>query len=842
MAIKDYITDTLEATHCLSFDNTGEEIPNTGSASPTKISWWNYFFEDKPVAYWVSYSLATNNKDWDDESRENWATLERKKDINDWSDWDDSTSYDWKYKERTLLLWARQKTYETTSVIYEQGAQVNNHAFFWWIWQTLTYQAADDWRPFLIAQAQFLPQDERNYLLTGIWQHYDYNPDWDNNRILFYVNWVLQQIAERVTNQDWFPSHSWDINVWNTDDDLKSYNEWVMKSAIRQSNVNWLTMINNKSLTEEEIREFFERTVIPEYVLEGTLEEIQEQLDNFKWSEFKDINCVFEIRQPSDVDWDFRLFVDNINFIQHKWTRDIAIQYVWPNKLILENCNWANTEEVSTPPEKDLDWWTTIIQGWWTIEVLNKRIRYFDNAEIVNSQNDKLVIEWWDTYTLNGWTITEIENVSWNDVVVYLKNWAPIPTLIETSWTITIVNNMYIQFKNITENASLYVQDDTWNKFVYEVDLSWDYLLTIPREYHWKTFKAVVKKPWYNHQLSEFTVNEWAYVEINVNLTKRLNADWTDMYLWTTTDLVDIEFDDINQANILIWDWYAPLQATFDETEIALTTEAGMKWLINIWSVCSQFNSAGWDYLFMWTKWRLKRRDSWDGNATLNAFAMSADWQPVDDSNWDVKFLTSDTPTAIAKAVWSAIISEHITTWSFWEKIQNLDTSKLDVAVSSRLASNDTRLNNLDATISSRKPDVVDFTDNDRNKLNSLESTIPANVDTLITEKHWEWLYNQRINWIGGMQDAKLASLIKELKKDIQKELENMWKTIEDDYRIDYLEDKINEIISSNNKIAKKLLNKKTSKKERKDIISEILQESILEDILQDSLIEDILK
>jgi hypothetical protein len=78
-----------------------------------------------------------------------------------------------------------------------------------------------------------------------------------------------------------------------------------------------------------------------------------------------------------------------------------------------------------------------------------------------------------------------------------------------------------------------------------------------------------------------------------------------------------------------------------------------MVWLASGKSDTSQFNSAGGDYLFLSTGWRLRRASAGDANATLNAFAVSADGTVVDDVNGGVQFLNSDSPTAIAAAVWA---------------------------------------------------------------------------------------------------------------------------------------------------------------------------------------------
>ena len=90
-------------------------------------------------------------------------------------------------------------------------------------------------------------------------------------------------------------------------------------------------------------------------------------------------------------------------------------------------------------------------------------------------------------------------------------------------------------------------------------------------------------------------------------MPEKLNPDGSAMYQGTTSAYVAISFTGTTQANIDIANGTAELQPTFDETEDALVTNAGMTWLASGKSDCSQFNSAGGDHLFMSTGWRLRR-------------------------------------------------------------------------------------------------------------------------------------------------------------------------------------------------------------------------------------------
>jgi hypothetical protein len=78
-----------------------------------------------------------------------------------------------------------------------------------------------------------------------------------------------------------------------------------------------------------------------------------------------------------------------------------------------------------------------------------------------------------------------------------------------------------------------------------------------------------------------------------------------------------------------------------------------MQWLSAGKSDLAIFNSGGGDYLFMSDDWRLKRASVGDANATIQAFVSSSQGAIVDGTNGSVQFITSDTPAAIAAAVWA---------------------------------------------------------------------------------------------------------------------------------------------------------------------------------------------
>lgn len=198
--------------------------------------------------------------------------------------------------------------------------------------------------------------------------------------------------------------------------------------------------------------------------------------------------------------------------------------------------------------------------------------------------------------------------------------------------------------------AAVYVKDNSNAQVAYSASVTGTYERVIPFG-STGTWSAVTKPKGYRHAYSNFTASTGGTFLFTPSMPQKLNPDGSAMYTATPSALCAVSFTGTAQANIDLGDGTVSLQAAFDETEDALVTNNGMIWLASGKSDTSQFNSAGGDYLFLSTGWRLRRATAGDANATLNAFAVSADGTVVDDVNGGVQFLTSDSPTAIAAAV-----------------------------------------------------------------------------------------------------------------------------------------------------------------------------------------------
>lgn len=172
------------------------------------------------------------------------------------------------------------------------------------------------------------------------------------------------------------------------------------------------------------------------------------------------------------------------------------------------------------------------------------------------------------------------------------------------------------------------------------------------------TWRWVAKAPGREHATGTFTPGAGGAFSYAPVLTQKLTPSGDPMYTGTTSALVSVSIPGTTTAYIDIGDGTAPLQESFNETELALVTQAGLEWLAAGKDDVSVFDSGSGDYLFLTAGWRLRRASAGDANAAIEAYVASADGTIVDDTNGPVLYLTSNTPAAIAAAVWAYIDRE----------------------------------------------------------------------------------------------------------------------------------------------------------------------------------------
>ena len=170
------------------------------------------------------------------------------------------------------------------------------------------------------------------------------------------------------------------------------------------------------------------------------------------------------------------------------------------------------------------------------------------------------------------------------------------------------------------------------------------------------TWTWVVKRAGYEHAVGTFDPSLGGVTDARPSTPQKVTPEGQPMFTAAPSALVTVNIGD--EAAVSIGDGMASLQGTFDAIEISLMTLNGMRWIAGGGDDCSIFNSAGGDYLFLTAGWRLKRDSIMSSNAGINAFVVSTEGVPVDESNGPVRFLTSDATTSIAAAVRAALIPD----------------------------------------------------------------------------------------------------------------------------------------------------------------------------------------
>ena len=439
MGIISYL-QSLGATHLFTLDNSGTSSSDDkgNSTTPTNIDSGNYSFQTNPVCEGVLQSLSVTSST---SATTEGAVFANKGDIN-------LSPLPYSTGTRSLLIWFKQTVIQNPTCIYEQGGGNNNFAFMGGA--LTTWQAADAGQPFLIVQSKSLAQENRSYNLVGVWEYHTQHSG-SGNRILFYINGILQGITES-TGTGPFPAHSGDIACGNSRDPLQSFAGTNLQSQTTAKNCNFMGMFNNVSLTQAECREIFERTTFADVTIApDTVSNQQAALDVLIGNTYENTNCAIRIIQATDAT-DYRLFIDNITFNADPNLEDISIQFVGNGILTLENTNGTVIKYTSTPIEVE----TTSItySGGGSVVIANNTKRVKTNQTITNSTATKLVFDGsGTTYTVSAGTISNYENVTGNTVVVTLLDNATVPTLIETSGSIILNQPVFITNPNIIQGS-----------------------------------------------------------------------------------------------------------------------------------------------------------------------------------------------------------------------------------------------------------------------------------------------------------------------------------------------------------------------------------------------------
>lgn len=277
------------------------------------------------------------------------------------------------YTKRSVCFWMKMGSVGSPTIMYKQGGGARNFAFLAGIGNLITWQAAAAGQPFLIAHSKFQLEEGRSYFVVGIWEFHTEHSG-SGNRVLLYINGVLQEVVE-LDGTGVFARHTGAINLGNQgpsgSGELQSYNDNRLTFVTSEKYASVLGMFNDKSLTQAECREIYERMVRSEDTIEaGTVAEQQAALDLLKDKVYGDVNCAIRIYQAMDA-VNYRLFLDNVTFNPNSDKGSIDVQFVGAGELTIENCNGSNASVLSTPAEVDIDGGTDVRTGGGSVELVN---------------------------------------------------------------------------------------------------------------------------------------------------------------------------------------------------------------------------------------------------------------------------------------------------------------------------------------------------------------------------------------------------------------------------------------------------------------------------------------
>mgnify|MGYP001791864820 CR=1 FL=1 len=570
---------SLNPTHLLMLDGTLQDEPGVASPSPTgQLSTNNFDWANFPVCLGCTQSFQSRAIA-DVTSRQDATRLLRRRDINNASDGSDSSAYDYASGTRSMIMWFRATVIDSPTLLYEQGGGTNNFAFVLGLAKAITFQAADAGEDFLLAQSAFLAVPSRRYFICGIWEHHSQHSG-SGNRVLFYVNGVLQEIVE-VASTAAFPSHSGGIALGNGAEDLKTFNEETTGFSVRRKQINVFGMFNNQSLSESVLRDIFERSTRAQITIDAdTVANQQLALDALIGTantDFIDTNCYIRIIQATDAT-DYRLILDNITFVQDPLLRDIAISYIGPNVLTLENANGSNAAEVSAPAELDVDG-TTIIPGGGSI-VISENIVRTQVPGTITGTADKLVITEPGVYQLDGTNMPVVENYSSGLVTIELQNGATVPTTIASPNPVVVVPEPFtLAIEDILPGSSILIADTS------------KAVLSFVTGFAGGAYSYVAPIGYVGQLYYVISLEGYSKVSGSVTVSGIASTLTASQLLQTDTDGSPMYGGGITSAN-LTFTYSAPritaelignitARVFYDEFQLFLLTEEGCTWLID---------------------------------------------------------------------------------------------------------------------------------------------------------------------------------------------------------------------------------------------------------------------
>lgn len=235
--------DALNPTHYWTFDNT---LNDRGLGITT-----NGTFEDGAVYGGAITADSTNAIDVGTGQ----VTVGNTTDTNDGND---------RYQTRTFSTWFQADDLSSPTVIWEEGAQVNNFAINVGVARNVQVQAADDNEYYLTIFADQLIEQSKPYHVAYTWER-GTTTGGAGTRLRMWLNGVEQGTSYTTTDPSTaaFPSHTGDINFGNSPDSLKFYNDDALSYIDRDKSLAHFAIWNDVLLTETQIQTLFENGAAP---------------------------------------------------------------------------------------------------------------------------------------------------------------------------------------------------------------------------------------------------------------------------------------------------------------------------------------------------------------------------------------------------------------------------------------------------------------------------------------------------------------------------------------------------------------------------------------------------
>lgn len=158
------------------------------------------------------------------------------------------------YQTRSFSMWFLCESLENPTVIWEEGAGVNNFAAMAGVARNVSVQAADQGAYYLTRFADNLIEEGKAYHLVFTWER-GTTTGGAGTRLRMWLNGVEQGTTYDITDPSTapFPSHGGDIALGNSTEGLKFYNESTLPGVLLTKRVAHWACWNDYLLTQADI-------------------------------------------------------------------------------------------------------------------------------------------------------------------------------------------------------------------------------------------------------------------------------------------------------------------------------------------------------------------------------------------------------------------------------------------------------------------------------------------------------------------------------------------------------------------------------------------------------------